>query len=167
MTWEGAWPPHEVRLSRSRLVELVALVRAFDGSDASDAHAALARFLAIRSCGHIEFTFDECISQFANAKSHPMIAAHVRGGLFRGTNPRPQSLIDRTRKLSSEWANELESYLHDGDKLVWRELSFLVDRRNSISHGQNEGLGVRKSLDLANIALDVGDWITSMINPTQ
>ena len=166
MAWDDVWPPHEVQLSRSRLVDLVGVVGAYrDESPGGGVQAALARFLAVRSCGHIEFTFDECTAEFARRASHPKIANHVRGGLFRGRNPRPGVLADRLHAMSPEWAHEFNAYLDGDDKRVRRELGLLVDRRNNISHGQNEGLGVRKALDLSGLALEVGDWLSLRLDP--
>jgi hypothetical protein len=51
------------------------------------------------------------------------------------------------------------------DQKIRRELGFLVDRRNKISHGQSESVARRKSLDLADIALTIGDWMTGELDP--
>ena len=67
--------------------------------------------------------------------------------------------------MSPEWAGEFNAYLDEDDKRVRRELGLLVDRRNNISHGQNEGLGVRKALDLSDLALEVGDWLSLRLDP--
>jgi hypothetical protein len=79
--------------------------------------------------------------------------------LFKGRNPWPQTLIDRFRGLQAGWSAELENFLTEEDSRRSRELSLLVDRRNKISHGQNEGVGVRKALDFADLSLELGDWI--------
>ena len=118
--------------------------------------AALARFLTVRACGHLEFTFDECVSEFARVKSHPAVASHVRDGLFRGRNPRPDVLVKRLGALDPRWATSLDAHLSADDNRLRRELGLLVDRRNSISHGQNEGLGARKALELAELSLELG-----------
>ncbi|MCV7179545.1 HEPN domain-containing protein [Mycolicibacterium sphagni] len=165
MTWSGAWPPHEVHQSKRRLIQLRDTVDRLAPETDDDIKSSLARFLAVRSCGHIEFTFDECLSQYASVKAHPNIANYIREGLFTGRNPRPGVLVERLRTLNQEWANDLELFLHEDDKLRARELSLLVDRRNGISHGQNEGLTPRKALDLVKLALDVADWITERLHP--
>lgn len=67
--------------------------------------------------------------------------------------------------MSPGWASEFNAYLDAEDKRVRRELGLLVDRRNNISHGQNEGLGVRKALDLSELALEVGDWLALRLSP--
>jgi hypothetical protein len=165
MAWEGAWPPHEVFQSKRRLIQLRDTVDHLAPETEDEVKASLARFLAVRSCGHIEFTFDECLSRYAAAKAHPNIAGYVRGGLFTGRNPRPNILVRRLRMLNQEWATELKLFLQEDDNFRSRELGLLVDRRNGISHGQNEGLTARKSLDLAKLALEVADWLTERLHP--
>lgn len=164
MGWQGAWPPQDVSQSRSRLLELRRVVDSFDGEDG--AHSAMGRFLVVRSCGHIEYTFDACLADFAERSSHPAIASHVRGGLFRGRNPRPDDLVDRMTRMRPAWGASLASFMDENDGRLRRELSLLVDRRNSISHGQNEGIGVRKALDLSDMAIEVGDWVSDQLDPT-
>jgi hypothetical protein len=165
MTWQGAWPPHEVHLSRQRLIQLRNTVNNITPETDDEIRSALARFLAVRSCGHVEFTFDECLARYAEAKAHPNVAGYVREGLFTGRNPKPDILVKRLRTLDQEWANELEFFFAEEDHYFSRELGLLVTRRNGISHGQNEGLTPRKSLDLASVALDVADWISERLHP--
>lgn len=164
MVWSGTWPPWEVEQSRERLCALRSVVDQVGVSE--EVQGPLARFLTVRSCGHVEFTFDQCLSEFASRNSHPAIAAHVKVGLFRGRNPRPHDVADRMRVLQSKWGDELDEALDENDGYWRRELALLVDRRNSIAHGQNEGVTTRKAIDLAGVALDIGDWITVRLKPS-
>ncbi|MGA4668812.1 HEPN domain-containing protein [Propionibacteriaceae bacterium Y1923] len=152
--------------SRNRLVELRKLLDNFSsGSESPEVQGELARFLVIRSAGYIENTFETCIQHFTAAHSHPFVASHVRAGLFRGRNPSPDVLIERTRSLNDNWAADLEEYLNEDDSRVRRELQYLVDRRNRIAHGQSESVNRRKALDLADLALALGDRFTDLFNP--
>ncbi|NMM24770.1 MAG: hypothetical protein HHJ11_15005 [Phycicoccus sp.] len=126
---------------------------------------ALARFLAVRACGHIEFLFDECLATYVESHSHPNVAAYVRSGLFTGRNPWPNDLARRMSRINILWSQELDELFDENDELLRREVSFLVDRRNKIAHGQNEGMQIRKSLDLADHALSIGDWISERLDP--
>ncbi|MGL5824656.1 MAG: hypothetical protein ACRCYU_07445 [Nocardioides sp.] len=67
--------------------------------------------------------------------------------------------------LDSRWAAALDSFLDEADGWRRRELSYLVDRRNKISHGQSETVGRRKALDLTAMALEVSDWLANCLNP--
>lgn len=164
MTWDSSWPTLEMQASRQRLEDLRRLVMEAP-AEPPDVGAQLARFLVVRSTGYIEVTFETCIKHFAEAKSHPAIARHVAAGLFRGRNPRPDVLVERIKTLSETWAAELLAYLAEEDDRVKRELEFMVDRRNKIAHGQSESVNRRKAVDLADIALDLGEWLTLLIDP--
>lgn len=165
MAWNGAWPSQALMLSRQRLSELKQTAGNL-GSDLDDqVTGAVAKFLVVRSAGHIEFTVDECIHSFASAKSHPGVAQYVRAGLFGGRNPTPGKLVDHLGRMSKSWAGTLSDYLNADDEEIKRELSLLVDRRNLIAHGQNESIGMRKALKLCDLALDLGDLIVEIIDP--
>lgn len=164
MTWGDIWPTHVMQTSRHRLSELRRTLDELP-SEPPEVGAELARFLVVRSTGYVEHTFETCIWHFAEAHSHPAVARHVLVGLFKGRNPRPETLLDRTKSLSESWAADLQSYLDDDDGKVRRELEFMVDRRNRIAHGQSESVNRRKALDLADVALDLGEWLTMLIDP--
>jgi hypothetical protein len=53
----------------------------------------------------------------------------------------------------------------DNDQELKRELGLLLDRRNAIAHGLNEGLGARKALDLVTYARLVTDWFIVRFDP--
>lgn len=165
MAWSGAWPSQALNLSRQRLCELRETANTLDSELSDQVTGAIAKFLVVRSAGHIEFTVDECIHSFATAKSHPGVAQYVRAGLFGGRNPTPGKLVDHLGRMSKDWANTLTEYLNADDEEVKRELSLLVDRRNLIAHGQNESLGMRKALKLCDLAIDLGDLIVQTIDP--
>jgi hypothetical protein len=165
MAWAGAWPPHPVQISRERLVGLKGDLEGLDDETSDNIRNALARFLTVRACGHIEFLFDECLATYVESNSHPNVAVYVRSGLFTGRNPRPDALVKRMSRINTEWSQELSILIDENDELLRREISFLVDRRNKIAHGQNEGVRIRKALDLADHALNIGDWISERLDP--
>lgn len=163
MTWAHSWPSLDLKQSKDSLVDLRSAVAESNVDAPILAH--LCRLLAVRSAGHLEFTFDKCLEHFANAKSHPYIAGHVIASLYKGRSVKPNALIDRFRDINTDLAVDLEILLAADDERLRRELAFLVDRRNAIAHGQNHGLRTRKALDLADVALEVGDWIVERLDP--
>ena len=165
MSWPSAWPSKVLSASRGSLVELRGTVNTSTTGNDETIHAALARFLIVRSAGHVEFTFDQCIGSFAIAKSHPAIASYVTSGLYTGRNPWPGTLVGRLSRLSNGWGQELDAFLREEDERRRRELSFLVDRRNKIAHGLSEGIGRRKALDLCDMAVEVADWLVLRLDP--
>jgi hypothetical protein len=56
--------------------------------------------------------------------------------------------------------------LDANDERLARELAFLVDCRNKIAHGLNEGIGSQKALALKDVAVEIADWFVLRFNPT-
>ncbi|MBX3100567.1 MAG: hypothetical protein KF761_13430 [Salinibacterium sp.] len=165
MTWPGAWPSHILATSRQRLAELQLEVDSLPSDVSVATEQAMTRFLVVRACGHIEFTFDEAFCSYAESKSSPPIAAFVRSQFFRGSNPSAERIEVGLRKLDPARADRFVLLIDAEDQKVRRELGFLVDRRNKIAHGQSESVARRKALDLADIALSLGDWVMTELDP--
>jgi hypothetical protein len=164
MTWPGIWPSHPLAESNRRLQELRDELANLDEISVA-VEQAMARFLVVRACGHIEFTFEEAFCSYAEAKAIPAVAAFVRSQFFRGSNPRADRLTEILQRMDPARAQRFVDYIDSDDQRIRRELSFLIDRRNRIAHGQNETVSRRKALDLADLALNVGQWITTEIDP--
>lgn len=125
----------------------------------------LARFLVVRSAGHLEFTLHECIAGYVEEKSIPAIGSFVRSGLPRGANPHPDTLAKQLRRLDPSWGDDLDRFMDEEDGLRRRTLAAMVEQRNKIAHGQNEGVGVRKAKEYAETSVDLGDWLCLRLNP--
>lgn len=165
MTWKTAWPSHALTESRRRLADLRNELDHLPDTSSPEVEQAISRFLVIRCCGHIEFTFEETFCSLAEAQASPGVASYVRSGFFRGSNPHPSRLTGTLDRLNKSISNDLSGFLSQDDQRVHRELGFLIDRRNRIAHGQSENVSRRKALDLASIALEIGDWITEHLDP--
>lgn len=166
MTHPIRWPSIDLGNSRRKLVSLRDLVDSLP-VDSTGTDTELSRFLVVRSCGHVEYSFDESISSFVSAHSRMSVASYVRGGLFKGRNPKSGTMIEVLRRFDSVWADDFENFLGQNLGVYQRELDFLVDRRNKIAHGQSEGVTRRKALDLCNYALDISDWVVNCLDPTR
>lgn len=68
-------------------------------------------------------------------------------------------------RFDAQWAEDLEKLLNDNDEYLKRETALLVDRRNKISHGLNQNVGKRKSLDLITNVITVTDWFINRFDP--
>lgn len=130
-----------------------------------EVNAALARFLVVRICGYLEQVVEECCKAFLTSKSSPQAASFGASWLGTGRNPKPSNLIDLTRRFDARWADQLEALLKDDDERLHRELSFLVNRRNLISHGLNEGIGTRRALNLVEPTKQVANWFIVTFDP--
>ena len=51
------------------------------------------------------------------------------------------------------------------DERCRRELAFMMDRRNKISHGISESVNRSKALVLKDIACELADWFILRFNP--
>lgn len=148
-------------------MRLVDLQHELDGlqGDSSEIEGALSRFLVVRASGHVEFTFDETFCSFAESKSSPAVGSFVRAQFFKGRNPTPSRIADGLRQLDASLSDEFEAFIDENDQSRRRELEFMVNRRNKIAHGQSEGIGRIKALALADIALEIGDWVATKLDP--
>lgn len=162
------WPPRSSLLSRTQLVDLKDAVNSLDFTATADAVAAsMSRFLVVRACGHIEYTLIELIVAYSERMSHhSSISSYVRGTFSgAGRNPRPGLISETLRRLRPEWATKFDVFVDNDDEYFKRELNFLVDRRNKIAHGESEGIGRRKALTLADVSIEITDFLTKTLNP--
>lgn len=128
---------------------------------------ALSRFLVIRSCGYLEQVTEECCKAYIENKASPAAYNFASSWLGGGTNPAPERLIKLVRRFHHEWGEELYAFFEADDQRLRRSISFLVGRRNKIAHGESEGVGARRSLDLADEAMEVADWFILRLDPTR
>lgn len=155
-----------MKTSLNDLKELARTVNSQSWTDSSDVSNAITRFLVVRTCGYLERTVESCCSAYLKSKSDPRSSSFGNSWFGRGANPSPDKLIALVRKFDVLWSEELEQLMKDDDELLKREISFLVDRRNKIAHGENEGVGLVKALALTDSAEIVGDWFVQTFDPT-
>ena len=161
--WNGPWPSRVLDDLSQSIRNLEILVQGQDPSE--PVSAELSRYLVIRTCGYLEQAVQESCRSYLKSKSDPRSAAFGESWLGRGANPRPESLINLVQKFDKTWGDELDALLSEDDELLKRELEFLVDKRNIISHGLNQGVGQRKALDLVPCARRVTTWFIDRFDP--
>lgn len=163
--WNGSWPSLVIQNYRKSLDEVKKVVKSPDSSQSDEVSRALARFLVIRACGYLEVVAEECCACYAESKSAPRVAGYSRSWLKRGRNPSPGALVDLVGRFGHDWAEQLSDLLNEDDELLKRDLSFLVEKRNKIAHGEGEGVTARKALALTDSALLVADWFVDRLDP--
>jgi len=163
--WNSAWPSLEIVNLRVSLNALERLVKDSNPTRGDDIDSALARFLVIRTCGYLEQVVDICCKSYLKSKSDLRSSSYGASWLGRGRNPSTDALVSLVRRFDGAWADELHQLLSDDDERLGRELDFLVDRRNKIAHGLNEGIGIRKALDLVEPAVTTGEWFITKMDP--
>jgi len=165
MAWTGAWPSLELVQLRDSFDRVVKLVVAKDAGLPDEISRALSRFLIVRACGYLEQASEEACRSYVASKTIPRVGAYGASWLGRGANPTPDHLVGLVRRFDSNWADDLAAFLKGEDELLWRELSFLVDRRNKIAHGLGEEITARKALDLADHARTTAEWFVGRFDP--
>jgi RiboL-PSP-HEPN len=164
--WTGAWPSQEIQNLGRSLDETVNLVRNPPSNQLDEVTRALTKFLVVRTCGFLEQVVESSCKAFLTSKSSPQAASFGSSFLGRGANPTPERLSALLNKFSSEWAEQFKTFVMSDDEIRSRELSFLVDRRNKIAHGQSESVGATKALALVPVARDVADWFCKVLDPS-
>jgi hypothetical protein len=150
------------------LNELAELVEEVQRSGAGGPEAAwLARLLVVRSCGYLEQVVDEVSRELMQERSGGVVRSFSQSWLPSHKNPGPDRLAQWVSRFDTTWSVELAELFDGDDERLRRELAFLVDRRNRIAHGLNEGIGVRKALDLRYVAVEIADWFIRRFNPNR
>lgn len=161
----ATWPPRELIQIRRGLDELVATTRDDNGELEPEVRAFLARLLVVRSAGYIEQGTSICARGHVQERSGGHVRSFALSWLERSKNPSPANLLELVGRFDQRLADQLEAeFAKDQDR--WsRELSFLVDRRNKIAHGLNEGIGPSRALELAAVSGEIVDWFILRMNP--
>lgn len=162
------WPPTTVVSLQHALEELADLVEEVQrrGEDDSDKEAAwLARLLVVRSCGYLEQVISEVGVGLIEGRSGGEVESFGLSWFPPTRNPSSERITQWVGRFDSGWEAELKELLVDNDEELHRGLSLLLDRRNRIAHGLNEGVTVRKALDMKDVSTMLADWFILRFNP--
>lgn len=162
-----SWPPWPVRSVKQALDPLAESVRQRPDSRTDDEQAWLTRFLVVRTCGYLEQATHETSRGYVMGKSGGLVRAFAMSWLTRSPNPSPDNLVQLVGRFDQNWLVEFQDLLGRDDQRLYREISFLVDRRHKIAHGLNEGITPTKALSLKNDADTVVDWFIRRFDPNR
>lgn len=160
------WPPWDVTSSLRNLQLLREIVndpRSF-GVEAEPL-GWLSRLLIVRSCGYLEQSVFECARGFVQAKSGGLIRSFSLTWLERTRNPKPDALEELAGRFDALLRDELQLFLDQDDARLRRNLYALVERRNRIAHGANEGATRESALEMATVSEEVANWWILALNP--
>jgi hypothetical protein len=159
------WPSLRLSNLERSLARVAILVEHPSQDEADDVTRALSRFLVIRTCGHLERTAQECCRAYVENKSFGRVKDFSHSWLKRFDNPTPDRLLELVGRFDNSLKGELEALFDENDGELRREIGLLIDKRNAIAHGENEGIGSRKALDLLNYSRAVTDWFIRNFDP--
>ncbi len=165
MTAVLAWPSLRLSNLERSLSRVAALVEQPSTGEADDVTRALSRFLVIRTCGHLERTVQECCRAYLDNKSFGRVKDFSHSWLKRFDNPTPERLLELVGRFDSSLKGELEALFDENDGELRREIGLLLVKRNAIAHGENEGIGSRKALELLNYSKILTDWFIRNFDP--
>lgn len=160
------WPPWEVTSSLNNLHQLRELVeRPKEAAVTSEALGWLSRLLVVRSCGYLEQAVAFCGRGYVQAKSGGLVRAFSLTWLTRTRNPSYGALLELAGRFDLGLRDELERTLKADDARLEKDLHALVDRRNRIAHGENEGIGRDRALSLSTSSEALADWWILALKP--
>lgn len=165
MTAYLAWPSLRLSNLERSLSRVAVLVATPSPGEPDEVTRALSRFLVIRTCGHLERTVQECCRVYVENKSFGRVNQFSQSWLKRLDNPTPDRLLELVGRFDSALRGELESLFDENDGELRREISLLIEKRNLIAHGESEGIGSRKALDLLNYSRTLTDWFIRNFDP--
>lgn len=125
----------------------------------------LSRLLVVRSCGYLEQTVNACARGYVQAKSGGLVRSFSLTWLARTRNPSYDALMELAGRFDLVLRDDLERALEADDRRLRQDLHALVDRRNRIAHGENEGIGRDRALSLSGSSEALADWWILALNP--
>jgi RiboL-PSP-HEPN len=160
-----AWPSVPITNLERRLRRIAVLVERPTPDEPDEVTQALARFLVVRTCGHLEKTVQECCLAYVHNRSFGRVKHFSTSWLKRIENPTPDNLLQLAGRFDSTLRDDLGALFEGNDGELRREISLLVEKRNAIAHGESEGIGSRKALDLLKYSRLLTDWFILNFDP--
>jgi hypothetical protein len=160
-----AWPSRRLMNLDRGLRRVAQLVEHPAAGESDEVTRALARFLIVRTCGHLELTVHECCLTYVRSKSFGRIKDFSESWLKRVENPTPDRLLELVGRFDLSLKADLLELFERNDGELRREISFLVGKRNTVAHGESEGIGPRKALDLLDYSKLLTDWFILSFDP--
>ncbi len=165
MTRSVRWPPPELRHLEQSLDELADSVEEHPEYRSVDEQIWLVRFLVIRSCGYLEQVVHHCAIGHLRASSHGTARSYSLSWLARSINPSVENIRNTLGRFDAHFVEEFDEMLAEGRGELANDLGALIAKRHAIAHGENEGLGTARALDLYVMSKQLADWIIRRLNP--
>ena len=154
------WPPRELERYERGLDELVTTLRSNPSGD-----EYLSRFLTIRACGFLEQAIKTLSRAHVDCKSGGTVRSFALTHLERARNPGPAAILQMLGRFDLALTSEFDEFLSRDDGSMRRELEGLVQKRNLIAHGENEGVRPTTALKHADLVRVVVDELARLLHP--
>ena len=161
----SSWPPVLVVRLRSDLQQLAEAVKTQPKARTDDEQIWLTRFFLVRTCGYLEQVTYETARGYVSEKSGGLVKTFAMSWLARSRNPTPDNLCELVGRFDLRLREDLADLLNADDGRLSREMSLLVDRRNKIAHGMNEGITASKAISLMVDVETVTNWFIANLRP--
>lgn len=165
MTKGFRWPPPDLLELERSLDELASSVDERPEHRTIDEEVWLTRFLIVRSCGYLEQVMHRCAMGHLEANSYGTAKSYSLSWLSRSINPSADNIRSTLGRFDQGFVDEFDRLLSERDNELHNNLSALVAKRHAIAHGQSDGLGVRRALDLYASAKTIADWMIRRLCP--
>lgn len=159
------WPPLAVSSLTHNLHTLRDVVVDEERALEPEVRAWLARLLVVRAAGYIEQAVMECCRAHVKSRGGGWVQSFAHSWLERSKNPNSDNLIELVGRFDQTASDELDQLFRADDEALYRDLASMVDKRNKIAHGLNEGIGPERAVDLARTAETIVDWFVMKFNP--
>ena len=155
-----SWPPREIERHERSLDELVTMLQ-----DKRSGDEYLSRYLTVRACGFLE----QCIRLLSRAHVEGRSGGTVRSfaltHLERMNNPSPGTIAGLLGRFDASLPDEFALFLDKDGGVTRQELEGLVQKRNLIAHGENEGVRPTTALKHAEMVRNVVDELARLLHP--
>lgn len=151
------WPPFAVTSLTHNLNALRDVTLDENKTLQPEIRAWLSRLLVVRSAGYIEQAVMECCRGHVRVRGGGWVQSFAHSWLERSKNPSPDNLLELIGRFDHRAGEEFDVFLRADDESAYRDLASLVDKRNKIAHGLNEGVGPERALALSTAAVSVVD----------
>lgn len=130
--------------------------------DSPDLTSHLSAYLLLRSCSHVELSFQQSVYCYVRNRSHRHVANLLVNKIFStGFNPKPKRITELLLKLNNETGEAFDQYLDDDshDNNYKNLLDNMVQKRNNIAHGQRYTSSFQNTIPYYSMSLDVAEWL--------
>lgn len=165
MTKSLRWPPPDLLSLERSLDELAESVRERPGHRTVDEQVWLVRFLVVRSCGYLEQVMHRCAMGHLQEMSYGTARSYSLSWLSRSINPSVENIRTTLGRFDTGFVEEFELMLSEGNGELSNDLGALITKRHAIAHGESDGLGDRRALDLYEMAKKLADWMIRRLSP--